>query len=218
MSNTIISEMGDDLRVRLENFLKILHKDPKPEELQNTPDGKAYHYPISYVEMALDETFFGLWSTENFRWSAIQNEVQGAIDLTIIHPVLGIPLTRTGAASVQIMVDAVPDEIKENKQARNNWAISVENKKPNALDLGFPKLKAECVKNAAISLGKAFGRDVNRKHADVFKPIISGSEQGMKRAIESAITAGRFDSARMLISSSRLPDEIKLQLTEKIPA
>lgn len=210
--------MGDDLRVRLENFMKILHKEPKPEDLQRTPDGKAYHYPISYVEMALDETFFGLWSTTNFRWEAIQNEVQGAIDLTIIHPVLNIPITRTGAASVQIMVDAVPDEIKNNKQAKNTWSISIENKKPNALDLGFPKLKAECVKNAALSLGKAFGRDVNRRHTDTFQPIISGSEQGMKRAIESAIAAGRHDSARMLISSSRLSEEIKLQLTEKIPA
>jgi hypothetical protein len=39
------------------------------------------------------------------------------------------------------------------------------------LDLAFPKLKAECVKNAALSLGKLFGRDLNRKNKDEYKPF-----------------------------------------------
>jgi hypothetical protein len=168
--------------------------------------------------MTLDEMFFGLWSTENFQWSAIQNEVQGSIDLIVLHPVTGFTIRRTGAASIQIMVDAVPDDIKDDRQRKNMWPTDVTNKKPNALDMGFPKLKAECIKNAALSIGKAFGRDVNRKIADIYKPLISGSEQGMKRAIESAIENGKHTSARMLIESSKLPEQIKVELREKIPA
>lgn len=215
MTTPIFQEVQDDLRVKLENFTKRLNNPPKPEELQKTPDGKAWHYPISFVEMSLDEMFFGLWSTENFRWSSLQNEVQGSIDLVVLHPVTGFTIRRTGSASIQIMVDAVPEELKHEK---NRWSIDVGNKKPNALYQGFPKLKAECIKNAALSLGKSFGRDINRKIADEYKPLISGSEQGMKRVIESAIQTGRFDSARTLIATSRLSEDIKLELNQRIPA
>jgi len=215
MTTPVFQEVGDELRIKLENFTKRLNTPPKAEELQKTPDGKAWHYPISFVEMSLDEMFFGLWSTENFRWSALQNEVQGSIDLVVLHPVTGFTIRRTGSASIQIMVDAVPEELKHEK---NRWSIDIGNKKPNALYQGFPKLKAECIKNAAVSLGKSFGRDINRKHADEFKPLISGSEQGMRRVIESIIGSERFDSARMLISTSRLPEEVKIELLQKIPA
>jgi hypothetical protein len=215
MNTPIFQEVQDDLRVKLENFTKRLNSAPKQEELKPTPDGKAWHYPISFVEMSLDEIFFGLWSTENFRWSALQNEVQGSIDLVVLHPVTGFTIRRTGSASIQIMVDAVPDNLKHEK---NRWSIDIGNKKPNALYQGFPKLKAECIKNAAISLGKAFGRDINRKHVDEYKPLISGSEQSMRRTIENAIVSGKLESAKMLITTSRLSEEIKIELMQKIPA
>lgn len=217
MTTPIFQEVQDDLRVKLENFTKLLNKQPKQEELHKTPDGKAYHYPISYVEMSLDEIFFGLWSTENFKWSAIQNEVQGSIDLVVFHPMTGFTIRRTGAASVQIMVDATPEEIKNDKQAKNAWSIDVLNKKPNALDMGFPKLKAECVKNAALSLGKAFGRDINRKLVDEFNPLISGSDKALMKTIESAINSNRFESARSIIESSKLAVEVKNELLSRLP-
>lgn len=160
--------------ILLQNYLAKLNRDPLPEELEKTPDGKAKTLPISFVEMTLDEIYFGLWDTYDYRWSAITNEVQGSIVLECVHPVTGKPIRRTGAASVIITVDSLTDEEKSGmtKQARNLHALNPENKKPNALDLGFPKLKAECVKNAAQSLGKIFGRDLNRKKKDTFKPKI----------------------------------------------
>jgi hypothetical protein len=52
-----------------------------------------------------------------------------------------------------------------SRQEINAWAVSVDNKKPGALSNGgFSKLKAECFKNAALGLGRYFGRDVNREH------------------------------------------------------
>ena len=39
------------------------------------------------------------------------------------------------------------------------------------MDLAFGKLKAECLKNAALSLGKVFGRDLNRINKDTYKPF-----------------------------------------------
>lgn len=162
----------ESLEMRLQKFTKLLNKEPEQSELEPTPDGNAKTLPISFVEMTLDELFFGQWSTENFKWSAIANEVQGSLELVLTHPVTQKEIRRVGAASIIIMVDKVPEEVKKNPQEKNRWSLNPDNKKPNALDMAFPKLKAECIANAARSLGKRFGRDINRKKADQYKPLL----------------------------------------------
>lgn len=152
----------------LQKFQTRLNSLPSELAVESTPDRKAQTVVISHIEMTLDELFFGQWRTENFKWNAIANEVQGSIELVAVHPVTGFEIRRTGAASIIIMVDKVPDGVTGTE--RNQWALNPSNKKANALDLAFPKLKSECVKNAAQSLGKIFGRDLNRKNADQYQP------------------------------------------------
>jgi hypothetical protein len=172
----------------LQKFQARLNTEPDPMAVEATPDRKAQTVVISHIEMTLDELFFGQWSTSNFTWSHIANEVQGSLELMVIHPVSGHRLTRIGAASIVITVDKVPDAIKDNPQERNMWALNTANKKANALDLAFPKLKAECLKNAAQSLGKVFGRDINRKNRDAYKPFkITPEDTGLKALPESAM-------------------------------
>lgn len=156
-----------EFRERMQNFINKLNLEPNPAEIDKTPDGKANSIPISFIEMTLDEYFFGLWDTENFKYTTIANEVCGSIELTVLNPVTGTKIKRVGAAAIQIMVDKRPDGVNASQ-----WANDPRNKKPNALDMGFPKLKSECVKNAAQSLGKLFGRDINRKKADQFNGLI----------------------------------------------
>ena len=159
-------ESIEKFREACQNFINRMNFEPKPESLGATPDGKASTVNISHIEMTLDEFFFGLWSTKNFKWEVIANEVVGSIDLEVLHPVSAHWITRSGAAAITIMVDKAPIGVD-----RNSWALNVNNKKPNALYMGFPKLKAECLKNAANSLGKMFGRDLNRKNVDYFNPV-----------------------------------------------
>lgn len=175
--NNAVAHNIEDVRINLQNFLTKLNVNPSPESIDKTPDGKAATVLISHIEMLLDEYFFGMWETENFKWSVISNEVVGSLDLCFYHPTTGIRMKRTGAAAIQIMVDRVPDEIKDIPKEKNKWALNPDNKKSNALDMSFPKLKAECLKNAAQSLGKLFGRDLNRKKQDVYKPLISKKEK-----------------------------------------
>lgn len=173
----------------LQRFQSRLNSEPHDEGVESTPDNKARTLVISHVEMTLDELFFGQWKTENFQWSAISNEVQASIELVVIHPVTGFEIRRVGTASIIIMVDKVPDDIKNDPIARNRWALNSDNKKPNALDLAFPKLKAECLKNASLSLGKIFGRDLNRKNKDVYRPFkITTQSTGMNQLPESTMT------------------------------
>lgn len=152
----------------LQKFQTRLNSAPSELAVESTPDRKAQTVVISHIEMTLDELFFGQWKTENFKWNAIANEVQGSIELVAVHPVTGFEIRRTGAASIIIMVDRVPDGVTGTD--RNQWALNPSNKKANALDMAFPKLKSECLKNAAQSLGKIFGRDLNRKNVDQYQP------------------------------------------------
>jgi hypothetical protein len=153
----------------LQKFQQMLNAEPDPLGIESTPDKKAKTLVISHVETTLDELFFGHWRTENFKWAVLANEVQASLELVVIHPISGYELKRTGAASVIIMVDRVPDGV--TGQERNQWALNPANKKANAMDLAFGKLKAECLKNAALSLGKVFGRDLNRVNKDTYKPF-----------------------------------------------
>lgn len=167
----------NDFRRKMESFTSQLNAEPTTEELERTPDGRAQYLPISFVENTLDELFMGRWETTNFRWERILNEIIGSIDLVVIHPFTQEKIVRTGAAAYQIMVDAYPSNLP--KDEKNKWALNLENKKPNSLDMGFPKLKADCIKNAALSLGKIFGRDINRKKTDSYSPLSLPTEDDL---------------------------------------
>ena len=155
----------NEFRINIENFQRRLHQDPPADSLTKTPDGKAVAVAISHIEMTLDEYFFGQWCTENFRFQQIANEIVGVITLKVLHPVTKSWITREGAAAISIMVNSAPSNLTQ--QERSMWALDMANKKSNALDLGFPKLKADCTKNAAISLGKLLGRDIKIGRAHV---------------------------------------------------
>lgn len=156
-------------REKLDNFTARLSRVPQTNELQKTPDGKAFYLPIDFVETSLDELFFGLWETKSFEWKVIANEVTASITLRVLHPTAKVWIERVGTASIAIMVDKAPNDLAG--QQKNQWALDIANKKPNALDMGLPKLKTDCIKNAALSLGNIFGRNLNRTHIDQFKAI-----------------------------------------------
>lgn len=160
-----------NLIIRMEAFLQRLSKYPNQDEFKKTPDNKAFYLPIDFVETSLDELFYGMWETINFRTQVISNEVTASIELRVLHPISKIWITRTGSASIQIMVDKAPENV--TGQEKNRWALDIQNKKPNALDMGIPKLKADCIKNAAQSLGNIFGRNINRTNRDVYQPIFT---------------------------------------------
>lgn len=193
-------------RIALQNFQEKLNREPDPREFGSTPDGRAQTLPISFVEMTLDEIFLGQWDTKNFNYQQVFNEVIGSLELIVVNPVTGRETIRTGGASVVITQD------KDATIADFNST-----KKKNALDLSFPKLKAECVKNAAQSLGKIFGRDINRKQVDVFKPPLRAlSDKGMMDAIKR-IEEGKVDTFALAEHNFLLTEDQKEILRNTTP-
>lgn len=180
---------------QLQDFQKKLNKEPDPKELGATPDGKAKTLPISFVEMTLDELFLGQWETSDPTYQQIFNEVVGSIVLTVWHPITNRPIRRVGFASVVITQD-------------KDAAIHEFNatKKKNALDLTFPKLKSELIKNAAQTLGKIFGRDLNRKQSDTYNPAFKKMNDETFKVLLNRVEGGDWEALELAQSNFVLSD------------
>lgn len=181
-----VNETRDELAenqhfLSIQEFTKILNNDVDNDKLQKHPNANAWYLPISHVELMLDEAFFGLWQTTNFKWDRIQNEICASIELSVFHPIQKIWITRTGSAAKKIMTDAAPDNLSTKE--KNEWHLNLSNKKPSALDDlgGFAALKADAFKNAAISIGRVFGRDVNREHTGQFEPVAKDKSKNIEK-------------------------------------
>jgi hypothetical protein len=150
----------------LEEFTRLINQPPPKDGVQKTPDGNAETLVISYVETKLDEVYLRQWGTTDVHVQIVANEILVWLTLWVIDPQTKIKIERAGFAAVQITVDRAPDNIKDNKQLKNQWALNLDNKKPNACYLSFPKAKSLAIKNAAQSLGEIFGRGLNRTVED----------------------------------------------------
>jgi len=168
--------------IKIQKFTALQYKAPPQESIGSTPDGKAKTVTIAHIETTLDELYFGQWSLTDCHYQREFNEVIGSGVLTVINPITGREIKRTGFAAIQITQDAGATLSNFN-----------DTKKKNALDLSFPKLKAEILKNAAQSLGPIFGRDLNRKITDGFNPLFKGDIQPKlpQNIIDKIISEGK---------------------------
>lgn len=168
----------NDLREKIQNFQRLLHKEPKPEEIKtNKQANNSQYIPISFLEMKLDELFFGLWSTKNFQSKTVVNEEVGSMELWYFHPTAKAWLCRIGAGAVMI------------QQKKDSEITDIGAKIKNTMTKDYPHLKAECFRNACLSLGKSFGRDLNREFEDQYNPIIKEKTDDLESARKKIIKA-----------------------------
>lgn len=180
----------------LQNWLKTgVAMEPAPENIVRDEKAGDFDFiPVAIVEAELDEIFFGLWKTSGFRWQVVSNEIIGSITLEVYHPVLREWISREGCASVPI-------------QCKKDSAVTDASAKyKNALVKDFPHLKADCLKNAAKSLGRRFGRDLNRKYFDLVGDRLEELEnyEGMREEAMRLINAA--ESVEELRDIMRLKD------------
>jgi len=158
---------------KLQGFQKLLQKAPDPKEIRKNKFANDSEYlPISFLEMTLDELFFGLWQTKNFHSRTVANEEVGDLEVWFFHPTAMTWLSRVGTASVMIQYEAEYEVIDGKKQKIKTNITDISKKIINTLTKDYPHLKAECFRNACKSIGKAFGRDLNREFEDQYSPII----------------------------------------------
>lgn len=150
----------------VENFNSLLNKKPKPGRVKtNQYANNAKYIPVSDVEMDMDKLFFGQWSSEMVGQPQILgNSVVVTLEVTFLHPVTGNWLKRVGTGAQDVQTD------------------SSGRAKSKALIKAVPSAKSIAFKNACKSIGKLFGRDLNRsdeaefaKTADHIAKIVNPS-------------------------------------------
>ncbi|MBU2018012.1 MAG: hypothetical protein KJ941_00070 [Bacteroidetes bacterium] len=171
--NEELEIVENNQRVKSQNFLTLLHKKPSQQEIrQNKLANNSKYLPISFLEMTLDEMFFGLWETTNFSYQNIANEIVGSLELRYFHPTFKTWITRIGAGAVMIQME------------KGAEIIDISKKYKNTLTKDFPHLKAECFRNACLSIGKAFGRDLNREFEDQYQPLIKAEQVTEEKIVD----------------------------------
>lgn len=163
-------------------FLALLNVPPPDIAIQHrnvAPKGKPEklitYLPISYIEVKLRE-IYGVYQVRNFRWTQIANEVVGSVELWVPHPVLGQWICYDGAAGVMIC---------------GTKGLEDGRKQANALETRFPKLKTDCIKNAAQSIGKIFGSELRREHVTDYEDFSDQMSVGEE-------AKGLFDQCKTL--------------------
>lgn len=151
MTNLIIHGTDEQIANDLQRHIGNLNQKPLSIDVKtNKMANDSKYLSIGTIESQLDYEYNGLWTTENFRWQVVANEIIGSIDLKVFNPVVKAWITRTGCGSAMI------------QQRKDSDITDISAKVKNTLVKDFPHLKAECIKNAAKSLGDKFGRSLNR--------------------------------------------------------
>jgi hypothetical protein len=178
-----------------ESLQMLLNQEPSKSEVRtNKMANNSQYLSIATVERLLDENYAGIWNTKNFRWQVVANEIIGSIDLEVFQPAAKMWITRTGAASAMI-------------QTRKGEPITVESKHINTLVKDFPHLKAECLKNAAKSLGVRFGRNLNRGQEEEFSYL----SENMQSLSENGVRAAELLPTAKITESRRAEIEKKIR-------
>ena len=135
-----------------ENFGELLNKPPKASKIKrNKFANNAKYLSISEYEMKMDLMFFGQWSSKLVGQPQILgNSCVVSVEVSFLHPTTGNWLTRAGTGAQDVQCDS------------NGRALG------KALIKAVPSAKSIAFKNACKSIGKMFGRDLNREDEATF--------------------------------------------------
>jgi hypothetical protein len=162
MDNKLVKPNGNgDLSALLEEFKvdqfpaikklnEYLNKEPKKEWVQvNKHSENAKYLPIRIVENLL-RSFFGVYQVEMVgQPHIIGNSVVVSVHLKVYHPILKEWLIYAG-------VGAVPIQLEQGANP-----LEFDRIKSKALHKNVPAAKSFAVSNAAKSIGRIFGSDLN---------------------------------------------------------
>jgi hypothetical protein len=138
----------EESRERTENFLKKMHQSPAKSTIKvNKFAGNSSYLGVSQLEMEIDKFYLGIWNfiAVGTGSQVLVNSVTYDGILEVFHPVLGIWIKRAGTGAVPIQI------VKETGLPQDK-----------SIQKAVGAAKSMAFKNACKSLGKRFGRDLNR--------------------------------------------------------
>jgi len=143
----------DEFKLKMERFLKSLENPPRT--VKNDQKRGFVYIGISEIEVQLDTIFLGQWQTEITQCLIVGNEIVMNVKLGVLHPITKEWIWRAGSGSAMI------------RQSSGAKISDIDSKIKNGVEMDAPHAKVSAIKNAALSLGNIFGRNLRRKKEDV---------------------------------------------------
>jgi hypothetical protein len=171
----IAKEIGTyDQFKTMDKYLAVVNQEPLADWIIDHPLASGVKYlPIDKVEAMLTE-LFQQYKVEVLREGQMLNAVYVTVRLHYLHPI-------TQEWTFQDGIAAVPIKVKKGENASNLSAILFD-----AIGTGLPSAKSYAIKDAADHIGKAFGRDLNRKDTVSFMPAYDDdAQEDLNKAIEA---------------------------------
>lgn len=141
-----------ELRGKIDDWTKRLSTKPPVSKVKKNPYANNSDYlPIGYLEQELDR-LYQLWDLEIVSTYQFYNSIVMNVHLKVLHPTVKVWITRAGSGAAKIQLD---------KNTGQPLQSSIEKAAGAA--------KAMAFKNACKSLGRRFGRDLNRNFEDEFE-------------------------------------------------
>jgi hypothetical protein len=135
----------------LSEIAVFMNQPPSPKWIKkNKFANDTLYIPIERQEFMMTY-FFGDWYTEVISYKELANSITAHVRVHYLHP--------SGEWRWADGVGAVPIQIKKE----GNGATDFANMNSNAVQIGLPAAKSYAFKDAVESLGKIFGKDLNRK-------------------------------------------------------
>lgn len=161
-NNALIKIIDNDIQiaklVQRDEFLQVLNTEPPTAWVKEHPFNKGVKYlPIEKVELLLTKLFQD-WHIEIRESKQLLNSISVTVRLHYTDPIDSKPKWQDG-------VGAVPAKTEKGARASDMSAIL-----SDAVMTGFPAAKSFAVKDAAESIGKIFGKDLNRRDTLPFTP------------------------------------------------
>jgi len=143
---------SDKLEIRKNQKLNmILNADPKQEWVKLHPIITGYKYiPVERQEYLMT-MIFGKWKIEVKNAQLIANSVVVTVRVHYLDPVTGDWDYTDGIGASAIQID------------KGEGVIDFSKMKKSAIEMGAPLAKTNAFKDAVETLGKIFGKDLNRK-------------------------------------------------------
>lgn len=145
-------EAGKTLQLSKDNDLVVLlNQEPDPKWIKDHPTAAGVKYiPIGIIEWLLTYIFI-IWRVEILRENLLGNSICVTIRLFYRDPVTGEERWTDGIGAAPLQTDKGAGAIDFNKL------------KNASVQIAAPMAKTYAIKDAAETLGKLFGKDMNRK-------------------------------------------------------
>lgn len=154
MSNLpTLADLNKDVQAAFKNdqFNLLLNQQPPASWIKtNKYANNAKYLPIEKVEFLLTR-IFQQWRVEVIGYSQLFNSVSCHVRLHYLNPVTGEWSFHDGVGAADVQVKA------------GSSAADLQNINRNAVGMALPIAKSYALKDAAHSLGKLFGKDLNRQ-------------------------------------------------------